>query len=951
MKIANTALSALLLVQYSALAAGHDAQDGVSSEPSRRLLARTYDEFLAASGGQPMIRKDYSRRIYFAVEVPQSNLDELFEVHSADGWRYEEPLGYLPDHYVFSVEKGSIAESLLENIESGHGLDPLDDRTGRHASSHHYKRSIVAKGARSLQLLPVKKLYKRAAVGYWDSPEEQWDTVRVPRGRTTRDDAAEEAAASLLDALKEASAEQEGGDPPQQVPGDSAFESIEAVRKDLGIADPMFGDQWHLVNPLQPGNDLNISDVWRDGVTGKGVHVAVVDDGLDMDHADLKDNFYGKGSWDFNDNTALPKPRLSDDQHGTRCAGEIAAVRNDKCGVGVAYEAGIAGLRILSGDISEAEEALALNYAMNDNDIYSCSWGPPDNGEAMDEPGPLVKKALINGISNGRNKRGSIFVFASGNGAYQGDNCNFDGYTNSIYSITVAAVDRNNLQPFYSESCSANMVVTYSSNARDHISTTDVHGKCTDKHGGTSAAAPIAAGVFALALQVRPELTWRDLQYLCVNTAVQVNPGDPSWQQTAIGGYYSHDFGYGKLDAHRLVERAKTWDLVKPQAWYWSDRQQVNQAVTFGGGATESVITVTKENLEAANLERIEHVNVLINMSLEHRGAVKVELESPAGIVSTLAEPRRRDDSDAGFKNWTFMSVAHWGESGVGDWKLRVINDEVISRGELEDWTLKLWGEAIDADKAEPFPLDGIKDGAKPSSVPSVSAPADQSTATSDSPAATSTADNDEATTTTTATSITASEPTTTSPSPAEDEKPPPSSATTSATASASATASPWLWSMIPTFGFSPHTVAWIYGSALLIVAFVVGMCVYLFWYRRRRAGFDPLKQDEIQDGYEFDLVPPESYLDDEENRSHGDIGGVLDSDGDDEDGATAVSHDPRPVSAGKRARTLYADTPPPMQASVETTEPEELFQVDDDSDTDTTKNGDDREGLLGNRH
>lgn len=52
--------------------------------------------------------------------------------------------------------------------------------------------------------------------------------------------------------------------------------------------------------------------------------------------------------------------------------------------------------------------------------------------------------------------------------------------------------------------------------------TTDVgKNKCTGHHGGTSAAAPIAAGIFALVLQTRPELTWRDMQHLCVQTAIQ----------------------------------------------------------------------------------------------------------------------------------------------------------------------------------------------------------------------------------------------------------------------------------------------------------------------------------------------------------------------------------------------------------------------------------------------
>ena len=178
---------------------------------------------------------------------------------------------------------------------------------------------------------------------------------------------------------------------------------------------------------------------------------------------------HAEGSWDYNDNTALPEPRLSDDQHGTRCAGEIAAVKNDVCGVGVAYKAGIAGIRILSASISDADEASSLNYGYQTNDIYSCSWGPPDDGRSMEAPGRLIVKAMLNGVQKGRGGKGSVFVFASGNGGAVDDQCNFDGYTNSLMSITVGAIDRKGLHPFYSEACSANMVVTYSSGSGDNI--------------------------------------------------------------------------------------------------------------------------------------------------------------------------------------------------------------------------------------------------------------------------------------------------------------------------------------------------------------------------------------------------------------------------------------------------------------------------------------------------
>ena len=252
-------------------------------------------------------------------------------------------------------------------------------------------------------------------------------------------------------------------------PMDSSLVKQLEIMQSLDIQDPIFKDQWHLYNPVQPGHDVNVTDIWKQGITGHNATVAIVDDGLDMYSDDLKDNYYAEGSYDFNDKTLEPKPRLSDDRHGTRCAGEVAAAKNNVCGVGVAYDSKVAGIRILSKLITDADEAIAMNYAYQHNQIYSCSWGPPDDGKSMDAPGLLIKRAMLNAVQNGRGGLGSIYVFASGNGAANDDNCNFDGYTNSIYSITVGAIDRKGLHPYYSEKCSAQLVVTYSSGSGDAI--------------------------------------------------------------------------------------------------------------------------------------------------------------------------------------------------------------------------------------------------------------------------------------------------------------------------------------------------------------------------------------------------------------------------------------------------------------------------------------------------
>lgn len=176
-----------------------------------------------------------------------------------------------------------------------------------------------------------------------------------------------------------------------------------------------------------------------------------------------------ENSYDFNDHLKLPRPSGVRDHHGTRCAGQVAARRNNVCGVGIAYDSKAAGIRILGGRITTVDEASALTYGYDKVGIYSCSWGPKDNGETMSAPHYLIKKAFLEGINNGREGKGSIYVFASGNGGRYEDQCNFDGYTNSIYSVTVGAVDHTGLHPTYSEACAANMIVAYSSGSGKHI--------------------------------------------------------------------------------------------------------------------------------------------------------------------------------------------------------------------------------------------------------------------------------------------------------------------------------------------------------------------------------------------------------------------------------------------------------------------------------------------------
>ena len=91
-----------------------------------------------------------------------------------------------------------------------------------------------------------------------------------------------------------------------------------------------------------------------------------------------------------------------------------------------------------------------LRHARSVVDIYSASWGPDDDGKKLDGPRMLAERAFEEGAKKGRNGTGSIFIWASGNGGHTSDTCACDGYTNSIYTISVSATTgRFWLQSFF----------------------------------------------------------------------------------------------------------------------------------------------------------------------------------------------------------------------------------------------------------------------------------------------------------------------------------------------------------------------------------------------------------------------------------------------------------------------------------------------------------------------
>ncbi|XP_075595358.1 proprotein convertase subtilisin/kexin type 5 isoform X2 [Balearica regulorum gibbericeps] len=473
--------------------------------------------------------------------------------------------------------------------------------------------------------------------------------------------------------------------------------------------DPKWPSMWYMHcsdNTHHCQSDMNIVGAWKRGYTGKNVVVTILDDGIERNHPDLMQNYDSQASFDVNGNDFDPMPRYdasNENKHGTRCAGEVAATANNShCTVGIAFNAKIGGVRMLDGDVTDMVEAKSLSLNPQHIHIYSASWGPDDDGKTVDGPASLARQAFENGIRMGRRGLGSVFVWASGNGGRSRDHCSCDGYTNSIYTISISSTAESGKKPWYLEECASTLATTYSSGESydRKIITTDLRQRCTDSHTGTSASAPMAAGIIALALEANPFLTWRDIQHIIVRTSRAGHLNANDWKTNAAGYKVSHLYGFGLMDAEAMVIEAEKWTMVPPQHVCVENTDRQIKTIR-PDSIVRSIYKATGcSDNPNHHVIYLEHVVVRITITHPRRGDLAIYLTSPSGTRSQLLANRLFDHSMEGFKNWEFMTTHCWSEKAAGDWILEICDTPSQLRnfktpGKLKEWSLVLYGTSI----------------------------------------------------------------------------------------------------------------------------------------------------------------------------------------------------------------------------------------------------------------
>jgi subtilisin family serine protease len=196
--------------------------------------------------------------------------------------------------------------------------------------------------------------------------------------------------------------------------------------------------------------------------------------------------------------------------------------------------------------------------ADNGAHIINCSFGYDKRGREILPD--IVRYAIDHATTQGRNGKGCIIVWAAGNGD---EDIELDEWASYDKVIAVAASTDRDVRAWYSDFGNSVHVCAPSSGDSNNrsITTTSIAGY-TDYFGGTSAAAPVAAGIAALLLSINPNLTWKEVKQILANSAEKIDQARRKYGRNG----HSDLYGYGRLNAFNALAAISILDeLVRGQ--------------------------------------------------------------------------------------------------------------------------------------------------------------------------------------------------------------------------------------------------------------------------------------------------------------------------------------------------------------------------------------------------
>lgn len=381
--------------------------------------------------------------------------------------------------------------------------------------------------------------------------------------------------------------------------------------------DPLFTNQWHLLNTGQFGGvtgiDINAEPAWEIETGAPAIRVAVIDMGVE-EHEDFGINTVLNGFTPVLPFTGNGRPIGG--AHGQAVAGIIVGRHDNNIGgAGIAPGCSIVPINVFTGIETSADFANGINWAWDEGaaDVLSNSWS--FNNANFD----IITQAINNAMTYGREGRGSVVVFSSGNdyGAVS-----FPSNVNGVLTVGALANTGNILN--YSNtgpsmdlvapsgsSTSGNLTLT---NPIDGIRTTDIEGTDGYTNGnyvsfnGTSAACPQVSAVAALMLSLNPTLTVAQVRSILQATATDMGPAG-----------FDNTFGYGRLNACHALLGALNVSLSGNNSFCTGSSNYTMLNLPAGMPVTWSVIPAGVATLTAnghnATLTRMTNGNGVVTLT------------------------------------------------------------------------------------------------------------------------------------------------------------------------------------------------------------------------------------------------------------------------------------------------------------------------------------------------
>jgi subtilisin-like proprotein convertase family protein len=176
-----------------------------------------------------------------------------------------------------------------------------------------------------------------------------------------------------------------------------------------------------------------------------------------------------------------------------------------------------------------------------------------------------------------------------------------------------------------------------------------------------------------------------------IRSATKNDSGDSDWARNGAGFWFNHKYGAGLINASDAVRLAKNWSNLGTMTSISVPLSSLPSTIrdNNSSGLVKYFDTRSLSGL------RVEHATVTTDITHPSRGELEIQLTSPDGTTSRLAEKHTSYAADpADYPDWTFSTVHNWGEDSRGLWKLKIADRVSGNTGTLNSATLTLYGTA-----------------------------------------------------------------------------------------------------------------------------------------------------------------------------------------------------------------------------------------------------------------